>query len=150
MSYHQTTICGRCSKEMELAFYEACPYCKKKDDVNVNYTTIYNLSNARLPEKNDNEQGIYRFRDFFALGDSDPVISIGEGDTPLRRLHKMGGKIFHSPTFLKVTMPVLTKPFCPIMIGSSIWSTTKVSLASNSSIFSGVAAFRGQRCAPQR
>lgn len=93
MSYHQTTICGRCSKEMELAFYEACPYCKKKDDVNVNYTTIYNLSNARLPEKNDNEQGIYRFRDFFALGDSDPVISIGEGDTPLRRLHKMGGKM---------------------------------------------------------
>lgn len=81
MSYFKTTICGRCGKPMETAFYDACHYCQQRDGVNVNYTTMYDLSEAKLPPKGKAE-GIYRFRVFFALGDAATEVSIGEGNTP--------------------------------------------------------------------
>jgi len=85
---------------METAFYDACPYCQKIDGVNVNYTTTYDLSNAQLPQKKDSG-GIYRFRDFFALDTYAPVVSIGEGDTPIRRLNGLSSKLGHEFIYMK-------------------------------------------------
>lgn len=93
MGYFKTVLCGRCGCEMSKEFYDACPFCQQNAGVNVNYTTVYDVTDARLPQKNDDDPGIYRFRNFFAMSASDPEISIGEGNTPLRRLRKIAAEL---------------------------------------------------------
>lgn len=101
MSHYQTVRCGRCDRTMATAFYDACPYCREHDHINVNYTTVYDLSKAKLPTTNNNSNGIYRFSDFFALNASYPQISIGEGNTPLLRLDRMASTLGIENIYMK-------------------------------------------------
>jgi len=100
MSWYQKTLCARCGAPLERNFYDACPHCQK-EGVNVNYSTIYNLMSAKLPPRDGSQSGIYRFRDFFAIGENDPVVSIGEGNTPLYHLRRLGKKLGLSQLYMK-------------------------------------------------
>lgn len=88
MNYYEKTICPNCSKEITTKFYEACPSCKK-ERILVNYETIYDLKNAKLV-KNIEERGIYKYSSFYPLNEDSTKISIGEGDTPLLKLERLG------------------------------------------------------------
>ena len=92
MSWYKEAVCMRCGRPLDGKFYDACPKCAE-ESVNVNYRTIYDLSSAKLPAAETTQPGIYRFRDFYPLEDSDPVVSIGEGNTPLHRLEQMGKQL---------------------------------------------------------
>ncbi len=92
MSWYKEAVCMRCGRPLDGKFYDACPKCAE-ESVNVNYRTIYDLSSAKLPAAETTQPGIYRFRDFYPLEDSDPVVSIGEGNTPLHRLERMGKQL---------------------------------------------------------
>lgn len=87
MSYFVKAICPRCGMPFTGKEYNPCPHCKA--EVNVPFETIYDLKGKKLPER-DLLEGMYRFRDFFSLNKGDKEISIGEGDTPLRRLKRLG------------------------------------------------------------
>ncbi len=82
----------RCGRPMSGAFYEPCPECAK-NGVLVNYRTEFDLTGAKLPPRDNGQPGIYRFREFFALEKDAPVVSLGEGNTPLHRLDRIGKKL---------------------------------------------------------
>lgn len=100
MSWYKKTICPRCGRPLEGKFYEACPACRQ-EGVNVNYETVFDLTEAKLPSIKSEQPGIYRFREFYAMEDSDPVVSIGEGNTPLQPLARMGKKLGLNHLYMK-------------------------------------------------
>lgn len=100
MSNYVGVRCARCGKAKEKRDYEPCPYCKK-EGYHINYETVYNCKGKKLPEKKKEDRGIYRFKDFYPLGDETPYISIGEGNTPLRRLERLGKEIGLSYLYMK-------------------------------------------------
>ncbi len=99
MSRFERAVCFRCGRPLSGKFYEPCPECAK-EGVNVNYRTEFDLRGAKLPAKND-QPGIYRFREFFAIDDDTPVVSIGEGNTPLHRLDRLGKKLGFNNLYMK-------------------------------------------------
>lgn len=92
MKNYCSVQCGRCARPMETPFYDACPHCQA-DGVNVNYTTVLDVSKLRLPEKSNKFPGIYRFHNFFTIDAERPFVSINEGDTPLQHLKRLGKKL---------------------------------------------------------
>ncbi len=100
MSYYKDVQCARCGRPMQKFFYDACPHCQE-DGVNINYNTVYDLTDAKLPMKETDQPGIYRFRDFFAIEPDETVISIGEGNTPLYHLKRIGEKLGLSNLYMK-------------------------------------------------
>jgi len=92
MSYFVKAVCSRCGKPLTGHHYDACPHCAA-EGVNANYDTIYDLRGAKLPPIDSKEPGIFRFRDFLPIGDGDPVISLQEGNTPLRHLKNLGERL---------------------------------------------------------
>lgn len=100
MSYYVKAVCSRCGRPMEGHFYDACPHCQK-EGVNANYKTIFDVKGKKLPPKDNGQPGIFRFRDFYAIGDNDPVVSIGEGNTPLYHLQRIGKKLGLSNLYMK-------------------------------------------------
>lgn len=92
MSYFVKAVCSRCGRPLEGHFYDACPHCAA-EGVNANYRTIYDLKGAKLPSADSKEPGIFRYRNFFPIKDGDPVISLNEGNTPIRHLARLGEKL---------------------------------------------------------
>lgn len=84
--------CVRCERRMETPYWESCPNCRK-EGIQVNYKTIYDCNGKKLPTLQNEEIGIYRFKDFFPIEKDDPYISLGEGNTPLHRLSRLGEKM---------------------------------------------------------
>ena len=100
MSNYKEVKCIRCGRPMETAYYDSCPYCKK-DGYNINYETIYDCNNKKLPEKIEEWDGIYRFKDFYSLSEKAPYISLGEGNTPLHKLRRIGKELGLNHLYMK-------------------------------------------------
>jgi threonine synthase len=98
MSYYRKAVCPRCGRPFSGKEYEPCPDCKS--EVLVNYETVYDVKGARLPEGGE-EDGIFRYRDFFSLPENAPVLTIGEGDTPMRKLTRLGKELGLSNLYMK-------------------------------------------------
>ena len=100
MSYFKDMVCIRCGNPIgSHAYYEGCPLCKAQG-VGSNYTATYDLSNAKLPGANG-QPGIYRYRDFYPLPDDAEPVSIGEGNTPLLHLKRLGEKLGIANLYVK-------------------------------------------------
>ncbi len=92
MKYLKDVRCIRCGHPLgDGKFYEGCPVCKA-EGVGSNYTTVYDLKGATLPQNSD-QPGIFRFRDFYPLPQEAKAVSIGEGNTPLLKLERLGAKL---------------------------------------------------------
>ncbi|MDY2983707.1 MAG: pyridoxal-phosphate dependent enzyme [Synergistes jonesii] len=100
MVAYKGVSCARCGHPLEGAYYDGCPACKKKG-FNVNYETKYDCSGMKLPPISDKDEGIYRFKDFFSLPENAPHVSIGEGNTPLHRLDRIGKKLGLNNLYMK-------------------------------------------------
>ena len=89
MKYFKGIKCIRCGHPLgDHPFYEGCPVCKEQG-IGCNFTSYYDLTGAKLPEKST-EPGIYRFRDFYPLAEDAVPVSLGEGNTPLLHLKRLG------------------------------------------------------------
>lgn len=99
MGYYIGARCARCGKPKETPDYVTCPHCKA-EGYNINYETVYDCQDAKLPEKNK-DKGIYRFKEFFALEEDAPFVSLGEGNTPLYRLEHLGKEFGLSNLYMK-------------------------------------------------
>ena len=100
MSYFKGVKCIRCGRPLgDDPFYEGCPACKA-EGVGVNFTTTYDLTGAKLPGQNG-QPGLFRWREFYPLPDDAVPVSIGEGNTPLLKLERLGEKL---------GAPVTTRP----------------------------------------
>lgn len=87
MGYYVKTVCPRCGRPLSGRPFDPCPDCRK--ELNVSYETVFDVKNAAFPAPAP-EKGIYRFADFFALAETAPKITLGEGNTPLRKLERLG------------------------------------------------------------
>lgn len=93
MSYFTGVRCIRCHKPMPgNAFYTGCPSCAA-EGLTVNYETTYDVRGAKLPPKDNGQPGIYRFRDFYPIGEAVQAVSLGEGSTPLLPLKRLGAAL---------------------------------------------------------
>lgn len=93
MSYFKDVTCIRCGRPLGSdAFYKGCPACSE-DGVGVNFTTNYDVTGAKLPAAKADVPAQFRFRDFYPLADDAKCISIGEGNTPLIKLERLGKKL---------------------------------------------------------
>lgn len=100
MSYFKEMVCIRCGRPMEgHAYYDGCPSCKA-EGVGANFTATYDLKNARLPDDNG-QPGIYRYREFYPLADDAQPVSIGEGNTPLLHLRRLGKILGFNKLYVK-------------------------------------------------
>ena len=68
MSTYRTARCPRCGHVLDGPFYEPCPVCAKEGH-NLNHITEFDLSGAKLPGPGTGDEGIFRFREFYAIGD---------------------------------------------------------------------------------
>ena len=100
MSTYRTARCPRCGHVLDGPFYEPCPVCAKEGH-NLNHITEFDLSGAKLPGPGTGDEGIFRFRDFYAIGDGDPVVSLHEGNTPLYRLNRLGKALGFENLYVK-------------------------------------------------
>ncbi|MBQ6388483.1 MAG: pyridoxal-phosphate dependent enzyme [Mogibacterium sp.] len=100
MSAYRGVRCIRCGKKKETKYWEACPYCKS-EGFNINYETIYECSGMSLPPAADESEGIYRFRQFYSMADCDTAVSLGEGNTPLHRLDRIGRELGLNSLYMK-------------------------------------------------
>lgn len=145
MSYYVKTVCSRCGRPLQGKFYDACPACQK-DGVNANYKTVYDLKDAKLPPKDNGQPGIFRFREFFALGDNDPVVSLGEGNTPFRRLERMGEKLGMPNLYIKDESknPTMSHKdrLCSIVASQALaWKVPGLTIASTGNQGASIAAY---------
>lgn len=89
MSYFKGFKCIRCGTPMgEQPFYKGCPVCKEQG-IGCNYTSYFDLRGVKLSPQRD-QPGIYPFRDFFPLDGWAQPVSLGEGNTPLLKLERLG------------------------------------------------------------
>lgn len=101
MSYFKDVRCIRCGHPLgDGAFFEGCPVCHAQG-INVNYTTTYDLKGAKLPPRDNGQPGMYRFREFMPLPDDAVPVSIGEGNTPLLKLNRLGEKLGIANLYVK-------------------------------------------------
>ncbi|MCC8046840.1 MAG: pyridoxal-phosphate dependent enzyme [Clostridiales bacterium] len=92
MNHYKEMVCIRCGHPLGSGnLYEGCPVCKAQG-VGANYTTVYDLNGASLPEAGG-QPGIFRWRDFYPLAEDAVPVSIGEGNTPLLHLSRLGEEI---------------------------------------------------------
>jgi len=101
MGYFQEVRCIRCGRPLgeNDRYYEGCPDCHQAG-VNSNWTTVYDVTGAKLPGQNG-EPGIYRFRDFYPIAPDVAPVSIGEGNTPLLKLERLGREMGLSNLYAK-------------------------------------------------
>ena len=92
MSYFRQMVCIRCGRPLaDGRYYDGCPACRA-EGIGANYTAVYDLDGASLPGENG-QPGIYRYRQFYPLADDAEPVSIGEGNTPLLPLRRLGQQL---------------------------------------------------------
>nr|WP_232004225.1 pyridoxal-phosphate dependent enzyme [Mycobacterium gordonae] len=84
--------CPRCSEEApeDRAFF-GCPRCGR-DGIGVNLTPAYALNAGSLPWE-ASQSGIFRFRDLLPLAPEDAPVTLGEGQTPVIPLNRLGPRL---------------------------------------------------------
>ena len=100
MSWFKGTQCIRCKSPLGTnPYYLGCPKCES-EGVNCNYTTIYDLSKAYLPEAHP-EAGIWSYKPFYPVDDNTREISLHEGNTPLIHLKSLGERLGLNMLYVK-------------------------------------------------
>lgn len=104
MSYYQGIQCIKCGYEgtLEEAF-DACPVCGAKG-VNVNFTTVYDFGDkAKAKETflSAKGKGLWKHREFLPIAPETEPVTLGEGDTPLLHLKKLGRSMGLNHLYLK-------------------------------------------------
>jgi threonine synthase len=99
MARVQALRCRECGTEHELQPTHACEQCFGPLDVVYDYAEIARgLSRARIEA---GPPSIWRYRDLLPIPDGAPVVTLGEGFTPLVKADRLGAKLGLSNLWLK-------------------------------------------------
>ena len=99
-AYQGHLICPRCSTEVEeSAFMYGCPVCAA-EGVPVNVHPVYELS-SQAWRLDPSAPGLFERRGMLPLPGEGPVVSLGEGRTPLLHLERTGARLGLSRLYLK-------------------------------------------------
>lgn len=84
--------CPRCGEEApEDRASFGCPRCAR-DAIGVNLTPAYSLNAGSLPCE-ASQPGIFKYRDLLPLAPKDVPVSLGEGQTPVIPLNRLGPRL---------------------------------------------------------
>ena len=83
-----TIVCPACARDVAPGRL-VCPHCSGPLDASVELPPLTNGIGALIDER---AQGVWRYRAAMALGDNIPVVSLGEGSTPVVALTTWGTK----------------------------------------------------------
>lgn len=147
MSYFTGVRCIRCGKPMpDGAFYTGCPSCAA-EGVTANYETTYDLRGAKLPDKENGQPGIYRFRAFYPISDDVQAVSLGEGNTPLLHLKRLGAALGIPNLYIKDESrnPTLSYKdrLCSVILTKAVQDKTPVVTISSTGNHGAAAAAYG-------
>ena len=100
MGWFKAVQCIRCKSPLGTApYYLGCPKCES-EGVTCNYTTVYDLSEAYLPEAHPGA-GIWSYKPFYPVYDNAREISLQEGNTPLIHLKSLGERLGLNRLYVK-------------------------------------------------
>ena len=87
-------ICHDCGGEFDIApYFTGCPVCAQKGSLRVLEVAYLFEGNPFPPSDRANKKGLWRFSGLLPGGDSDNLISLGEGGTALVRSKAIGPKL---------------------------------------------------------
>lgn len=98
-AYTGSLVCPRCgTARSESQAFEQCSACLAQGQ-NVNAMPEYDLS--RVDRLTGSEPGVFRYRSVLPLRADGPAVSLGEGNTPLLPLQRVGGRLGLTELYLK-------------------------------------------------
>lgn len=102
MSYFTGVTCIRCGRPLRNSLiFDGCPDCLE-EGYTVNYKTVFDYD--RLKEKVKwplSGSGFWKYKPFFAINSETNPVSLGEGNTPLLHLKKLGEALGLNNLYIK-------------------------------------------------
>src|SRR5450756_2826609 len=124
MGWFKAVQCIRCKSPLGTApYYLGCPKCES-EGVTCNYTTVYDLSEAYLPEAHPGA-GIWSYKPFYPVYDNAREISLQEGNTPLIHLKSLGERLGLNRLYVKLSLIHISEPTRLGMISYAVFCLKK-------------------------
>lgn len=83
--------CTRCGAEFETApLFEGCPKCATANWA-ANLTAVYDVVRARALWPSLSGRGVWRYAPLLPVRETASAVTLGEGDTPLVEIERLGG-----------------------------------------------------------
>src|SRR5205823_13166183 len=136
--------CRECGAEYELQATNVCAACFGPLDVAYDYDEIRRVVSRRRIESGP--PSIWRYRDLLPLEDEAPVVTLGEGFTPLVKADRLGAELGLSNLYLKNDSMNPTNSFKDRVVSVAVsWARSQgfetMACASTGNLANAVAAY---------
>lgn len=136
--------CRECGAEYELQATHVCEMCFGPLDVVFDYAALKKVVTRKRIE--DGPKSMWRYRDLLPIEDSIPIVSLGEGMTPLIKADRLGAELGLRNLYLKNDSMNPTNSFKDRVVSVAIsWARAHgfetVACASTGNLANSVAAY---------
>jgi threonine synthase len=136
--------CRECGAEYELQATHVCEMCFGPLDVVFDYATLKGKVSRETIERGP--ASMWRYRDLLPIEDSTPVVSLGEGFTPLVKADRLGAELGLRNLYLKNDSMNPTNSFKDRVVSVAIsWARANgfetIACASTGNLANAVAAY---------
>jgi threonine synthase len=136
--------CRECGAEYELQATHVCEMCFGPLDVVFDYDSLKKVVTRERIEKGP--ASMWRYRDLLPIEDSIPVVSLGEGFTPLVKADRLGAELGLRNLYLKNDSMNPTNSFKDRVVSVAIsWARANgfetIACASTGNLANAVAAY---------
>jgi len=136
--------CRECGAEYELQATHVCEMCFGPLDVVFDYAALKKVVTRKRIE--DGPPSMWRYRDLLPIEDSTPIVSLGEGFTPLVKADRLGAELGLRNLYLKNDSMNPTNSFKDRVVSVAIsWARANgfetIACASTGNLANSVAAY---------
>ena len=136
--------CRECGAEYELQATHVCEMCFGPLDVVFDYAALKKVVTRKRIE--DGPKSMWRYRDLLPIDDSTPIVSLGEGMTPLIKADRLGAELGLRNLYLKNDSMNPTNSFKDRVVSVAIsWARAHgfetIACASTGNLANSVAAY---------
>jgi threonine synthase len=136
--------CRECGAEYELQATHVCEMCFGPLDVVFDYAALKKVVTRKRIE--DGPPSMWRYRDLLPIEDSTPIVSLGEGFTPLVKADRLGSELGLRNLYLKNDSMNPTNSFKDRVVSVAIsWARAHgfetIACASTGNLANSVAAY---------
>ncbi|MEP6752730.1 MAG: threonine synthase [Candidatus Dormiibacterota bacterium] len=136
--------CRECGAEYELQATHVCEMCFGPLDVVFDYAALKKVVTRKRIE--DGPKSMWRYRDLLPIEDSIPIVSLGEGMTPLIKADRLGAELGLRNLYLKNDSMNPTNSFKDRVVSVAIsWARAHgfetIACASTGNLANSVAAY---------
>jgi threonine synthase len=136
--------CRECGAEYELQATHVCEMCFGPLDVVFDYAALKKVVTRKRIE--DGPPSMWRYRDLLPIEDSTPIVSLGEGFTPLVKADRLGAELGLRNLYLKNDSMNPTNSFKDRVVSVAIsWARAHgfeaIACASTGNLANSVAAY---------